>query len=48
MNTVGAAVASAFAGLEDQIWLVIPGGLVVFGIIYGIGIVKKAGKRAIS
>lgn len=46
--TVGGAVNTALDGLTDQIWLVIPGGLIVFGIIYGLGRAKKAAKVAAS
>lgn len=44
--TVGDAVNTSFEGLVDQAWVVIPGGLLIFGLIYGIGVVKKAGKKA--
>lgn len=44
--TVGSAVVTAFGDLIAEIWLVIPAGLAVFGLIFGLGKAKKAGKVA--
>lgn len=44
--TLSSVVLEAFAGLAAQLWLVIPAGLALFGIIYGIGRAKKAAKVA--
>ena len=47
-QTVGTAVNTALDGLLEQAWLVITGGLLVWALIYGLGIAKKAGKKAVS
>lgn len=44
--TIGAAVVTAIGSLVAQLWVVIPVGLGVFGIIYGLGKVKQAAKKA--
>lgn len=44
--TLSSVVLAAFADLAAQLWLVIPVGLGIFGIIYGIGRAKKAAKVA--
>lgn len=44
--TIGAAVVTALGALTAQLWVVIPVGLGVFGIIYGLGVVKKGAKKA--
>ena len=44
--TIGSAVVTAIGDLVTQVWLVIPVGLGVFGIIYGLGKVKQAAKKA--
>lgn len=44
--TIGAAVVTALGDLVSQLWVVIPVGLTVFGIIYGLGVVKKGAKKA--
>lgn len=44
--TLSGVVITALTGLIAQVWLVIPIGLTVFGVIYGIGRTKKAAKVA--
>ena len=44
--TISGAVLTAIGDLTAQLWLVIPAGLAVFGIIYGLGVVKKGAKKA--
>lgn len=44
--TIGSAVVGSFSDLVAQAWLVIPAGLGIFGLIYGLGKVKQAGKKA--
>lgn len=46
IDSTGGAVNAAFAGMSAELWLVIPGGLILFGIIYGLGRTKKAAKVA--
>lgn len=47
-NTVGGVVNTATAGLQENIWAVIPGGLLVWGIIFGLRKAKQAAKTAAS
>jgi hypothetical protein len=44
--TLGSTVTNAFDGVTDQMWVVIPVGLAIFAIIFGLTKVKKAGKAA--
>jgi len=44
--TLSGVVLSALGDIVGQVWLVIPAGLAVFGVIYGIGRTKKAAKTA--
>lgn len=44
--TLSSVVLEAFSDMASQLWLVIPAGLTLFGIIYGIGRAKKAAKTA--
>lgn len=45
-DQLSTTVNTSFAGVSDQMWLVIPGGLVIFGILFGLVKAKKAGKTA--
>jgi len=44
--TLSSVVLTAIGDLVSQVWLVIPAGLGIFGIIYGLGRTKKAAKTA--
>lgn len=44
--TLGGSVVTALGDITGQLWVVIPVGLAVFGIIYGLGKVKQAAKKA--
>lgn len=44
--TIGSAIVAAFGDIVAQAWVVIPVGLGVFGLIYGLGRTKKAAKVA--
>jgi len=45
-NSLSGAILEAFSGMATELWLVIPAGLALFGIIYGLGRAKKAAKTA--
>ncbi|WBU38528.1 hypothetical protein [Homoserinibacter sp. YIM 151385] len=47
-NSVGSAFVAALGDIQGELWIAIPVGLTIFGIIYGLGLVKKAGKKAAS
>jgi len=44
--TLSTVVLTAFSGIVEQLWLVIPAGLGIFAVIYGLGRAKKAAKVA--
>lgn len=47
-NSISGVVITALNDLIGQVWLVIPIGLAIFGVIYGLGRAKKAAKVAAS
>lgn len=46
--SIGNAITTAFSGITAELWVVIPIGLAIFGVIYGLGRAKKAAKVAAS
>lgn len=44
--SLGGAITTALGDLIAQVWVVIPIGLTIFGVIYGLGRTKKAAKVA--